>query len=107
VICDLFCPDGFVRDANGCETCRCAPGDCSRHASFSVCNADPSCTWLRPGCGEPALAAQGCYAQKDVGCASDAECGGRRCLKRVVDPCYNPSGGPTCAACGLTETICL
>ena len=27
VMCDLYCEDGFARDANGCETCACAEPD--------------------------------------------------------------------------------
>jgi hypothetical protein len=32
---------------------------------------------------------------------------GKTCVKRVIDPCPNPLGGARCAACGVTETICL
>jgi hypothetical protein len=66
------------------------------------------CTWLVPGCGDPPLAAQGCYARADVGCQSDSGCtNGRVCQKRVVNPCLPGPGGGACAACGLTTTICL
>jgi hypothetical protein len=56
---------------------------------------------------QPAIPAQGCYAQADINCMSDAACGGRSCLKRSVDPCANPPGGDICKACSETILICL
>ena len=115
VTCKIYCANGFKVGADGCPTCACNPpppppiSDCAGYADRGTCAADPMCTWLQPGCTEPALAAAGCYARSDLGCTSDAECGqGHQCLKRVVNPCP-PAGGPgsvACTACGLVQTIC-
>jgi hypothetical protein len=64
------------------------------------------CTWLQPGCGTPALSTAGCFAREDVGCQGTCS-NGRTCLKRVIDPCYNPGGGASCDACGQIQTVCL
>jgi hypothetical protein len=109
--CLAACPNGYVTDANGCQTCQCLPppAACNSYTDYSSCQGDMRCTWLAPGCGEPALPAQGCYARSDVNCTSDASCTpGHVCLKRVVNPCFAPNAaGATCAACGVTQTICL
>ena len=109
ILCLRACPNGSRVDANGCQTCDCLePASCGTHTDYKTCTADMPCTWLQPGCGMPALATPGCFARTDVGCQGDAACsGGRACLKRVVNPCYNPTGGATCDACGLTQTVCL
>jgi hypothetical protein len=104
-VCDIFCPYGNKVDANGCALCACnEPPSCSTYGDIMSCSADMRCTWLTPGCGQPALAAQGCYARTDTNCSSDADCAnGRQCLKRVVNPCVLSN----CTACGFTTTICL
>jgi hypothetical protein len=107
--CAHACPNGARTDANGCPTCDCIdPTSCATNTSYKSCLGDTRCEWLQPGCGQPALATGGCFARTEVGCMGDASCsGGRQCLTRVVDPCYNPLGGATCATCGVTQMICL
>ena len=109
IACLRACPNGARTDANGCPTCDCIePTSCATYTDYKRCVGDMRCEWLQPGCGQPALATGGCFARTEVGCAGDASCsGGRQCLSRVVDPCYNPLGGGTCAACGVTQMICL
>ncbi|HET6279352.1 MAG TPA: hypothetical protein VFH73_00240 [Polyangia bacterium] len=114
VACANFCPNGHLKDGKGCDTCACAPvsmpGACASYGGdFASCNKDPACGWLAPGCGQPALAAEGCYARSDLGCGSTGVCSaGKTCVKRVIDPCgSNPLSGIRCAACGVIETICL
>jgi hypothetical protein len=89
------------------------PANCAALADSMSCSANPQCTWLQPGCGEPALAAAGCYARASLGCGSDADCGlGHQCLKRVINPCGLAAGSaPTpglvaCTACGFVQMIC-
>jgi hypothetical protein len=111
VSCRLACPYGFRKDASGCEICECNPdpaADCGRYADYMTCTASMACTWLQPGCGDPALAAAGCYARSSLNCTSDAQCtSGRQCLKRVINPCAVPPGGVGgCAACGQTISLC-
>jgi hypothetical protein len=108
IACFRACPNGSRPDANGCPTCDCIETACGTHADYKTCSSDMQCQWLQPGCGQPALATGGCFSHTDVGCTSDASCsGGRQCLKRVVDPCYNPLSSVHCDACGLTQTVCL
>jgi hypothetical protein len=108
IACLRACPNGSRPDAKGCPTCDCIETACGTHADYKTCSSDMQCQWLQPGCGQPALATGGCFSHTDVGCASDASCsGGRQCLKRVVDPCYNPLSSVRCDACGLTQTVCL
>jgi hypothetical protein len=106
VMCNIACRNGYQKDPNGCLTCNCLPdGDCATYTDGASCQADLRCTWLTPGCTAPALATEGCYARSAIGCTSDSDCtGGLTCLKRVVNPC---AGAATCAACGVTQTICL
>jgi hypothetical protein len=101
------CPNGNRVDAKGCQTCQCnEPVACSTLGDWKSCTADARCQWLQPGCGTPALSTPGCFAREDVGCQGTCS-NGRTCLKRVIDPCYNPGGGASCDACGLTQTVCL
>lgn len=79
------------------------PGGCSSINDSANCAAEPSCTWLVPGCAEPALATAGCYARTSLGCTSDADCDqGHQCLKRVINPCFND----LCMFCGKTQAVC-
>ncbi len=116
ITCKIACANGLKAGADGCPTCACNPTNptpndtaCASFADRASCATNSLCTWLQPGCVEPALAAAGCYGKSELGCTSDAECGqGHQCLKRVVNPCP-PSGGPgsvACTACGLVQTIC-
>lgn len=109
IACLRACPYGARVDANGCQTCDCLePQACGAIADWKTCTADMRCTWLQPGCGDPALSTAGCFSRTDVGCTGDGTCAnGRTCLKRVVNPCYNPGGGASCDACGLVQTVCL
>jgi hypothetical protein len=105
IACTLACPNGFQMDTRGCPICACkpAPATCASYSDYRTCVANMECRWLQPGCGDPALAAGGCYARTSVDCVSDAQCGaGRQCLKRVINPCYMSS----CAACGQTVAVC-
>jgi hypothetical protein len=107
IACLNACPYGNRVDEKGCQTCQCIePAACSTLGDWKTCTADMRCTWLQPGCGTPALSTPGCFAREDVGCQGSCS-NGRTCLKRVVNPCYNPGGGASCDACGLTQTVCL
>ena len=80
------------------------PSACGSHIGTSACIADTTCAWLQPGCGDPALAAAGCYAKTSIDCMSDAQCAtGQQCLKRVVNPCYDPTAMVTCGTCGCHQ----
>jgi hypothetical protein len=108
------CPGGFRTGADGCQLCECSPPPtpaCAGYADYMTCVADAACRWLQPGCGEPALAAAGCYARSTIGCGADTDCAaGRQCLKRVINPCALPPNSPpdvvTCGACGQTLSLC-
>jgi hypothetical protein len=107
------CPNGYEIGPDGCSSCVCKPTTtsvCGSYNSAGACAADMSCTWLQPGCTEPALAAAGCFARASVGCTTDASCGaGHQCLKRTVNPCAGMgtgNGGTACAACAMTVMIC-
>lgn len=107
IACLRACPYGARVDANGCSTCDCIePQECGALGDWKSCTADMRCTWLQPGCGTPALSTPGCFAREDVGCQGTCS-NGRTCLKRVINPCYNPGGGASCDACGQTQTVCL
>jgi Antistasin family len=108
VLCKIACPNGFKNGADGCPACACNPPPqipaCATYADYNTCQADALCTWLKPGCGQPALAAAGCYARTSLGCASDMDCGqGRQCLKRFVSTC--PPGAICPPVCEV-QTIC-
>jgi len=72
VICALACPNGFEKDANGCDICRCkadrtpASGRCVR-SSGETCNTDADCT--TGGCG-----GELCYNPSSGGGISTCEC---------------------------------
>jgi len=114
-----MCADGTIagpvceRDPDGkCDwvilTCPPPPSPCGTHIGHAACVADQTCAWLQPGCGDPALAAAGCYARTSIDCVSDTQCGpGQQCLKRVVNPCFDPTATVTCDTCGATRTVCL
>lgn len=107
IACLNACPYGNASDSNGCPTCQCnEPVACSKLGDWKSCTAEMRCQWLQPGCGTPALSTPGCFAREDVGCQGTCS-NGRTCLKRVIDPCYNPGGGASCDACGLIQTVCL
>lgn len=66
--------------------------------------ADPRCTWLKPGCAEPGLAAAGCYDNRDLGCQPDTGCAnGRSCLVRNINPCPDSMN---CMSCSAPLGIC-
>jgi hypothetical protein len=108
---NILCTDGSIagptcqRDTSGkCTwqllTC---PAGCSSNGDYATCVANSACTWLAPGCGQPTLAAAGCYAASGIGCTSDDSCGqGHQCLKRVINPCFNAA----CTVCAETQTVC-
>lgn len=107
IACLRACPYGERVDANGCGTCDCIePKECGALGDWKSCTADMRCTWLQPGCGTPALSTPGCFAREDVGCQGMCS-NGRTCLKRVINPCYNPGAGTSCDACGQIQTVCL
>jgi hypothetical protein len=109
IACTLACPNGFLYDTRGCQICACnpppppPPPTCASFIDYMTCQSNMQCQWLQPGCGEPALAAGGCYDRTSVNCTSDAQCGmGHQCLKRVINPCFMQR----CAACGQTLAVC-
>lgn len=116
VTCKIACVNGFQKGPDGCPLCACnpvtppPPANCAALVDSMSCGADPLCTWLQPGCSEPALSAAGCYARASLGCTSDADCGqGHQCLKRVINPCPPrpiAAGFVACTACGQVQTIC-
>jgi hypothetical protein len=108
VTCKLYCEAGWKTGTDGCPICACNPPPpvpvCGTYSTYNACVADALCTWLQPGCGQPALAAAGCYAKSNLGCASDLACGqGHQCLKRYVSTC---PPGATCPPVCEIQTIC-
>lgn len=80
---------------------------CSRFNTSATCAGHTECVWLTSGCSAPALEATGCYPVKDVGCASDDDCGTwRTCAQRNINPCQGSSAAH-CAACAATISVCV
>ena len=77
VLCDMWCPNGFQRDARGCEICACIPGcrsdaDCAPgercEAAMETCDPAGNCAAYEGVC-------------RPAGCRVDHECGpGMVCL---------------------------
>jgi hypothetical protein len=103
----VACPFGYLKDANGCDTCNCAPDSgttaCADLTSESLCTlASTRCRWLARGCTEPALPANGCYDKTLIDCTSTCP-SGATCLQRSINPCYNLD----CLSCARMINICL
>jgi len=107
-MCGIACTFGNKIDVSGCVQCACNPVTCAGHIDPQSCMNDARCNWLVPGCSDPTLATQGCYARTDIGCQSDGDCGaGRVCVVRYVNPCAFPNAnGATCATCAVGTAIC-
>jgi hypothetical protein len=86
------------------DPCTSAPENCGSYGDASLCDADPGCRYLVPGCAEgmgapPAVA--GCYPADDC---SVSGCGSWGTCESVVnDPC----AGLPCDACGELVNVCL
>ena len=82
--------------------CQVDPEQCQQYGDGALCDADPGCRWLLPGCGGGPTVPTGCYPVGDcdvIGC--DAWAG---CLMGIDhDPCWNSS----CDACGSTVNVCV
>lgn len=80
----------------------CPPPDpCPAQGTELEC-LNAGCRWLVPGCGEPPLPKEGCYAPFD--CAP-GDCAGPNstCQQVVTNPCWNQA----CDACGALVSVCL
>jgi hypothetical protein len=87
--CLAQCSNGYVVDANGCQTCQCNPPAACGDGSMTTCQTPP------PNCPSTFVvgAYQGCWACYDAmtcnrQCTSDAECdAGSTCRPDPTDPC--------------------
>ena len=79
------------------ETC----GACDALSDAASCSAAPGCRWLVPGCGEPPLPSEGCFAAED--CVAGGCDEGETCTLVVINPCWNSP----CDACGADANVCL
>lgn len=82
-------------------TCKPKVPDCGAYRDSAPCDADTTCRWLVPGCGEgEADFEPACFPIDDCSgdsCGPDAEC-----VTVNHDPCWN-SG---CGACGADASVC-
>ena len=75
-----------------------APDPCTTIGVLADCVADPTCRWLVPGCGAPALPQEGCFAKDDC---SAGDCPlGEECQVASTQ-CDN------CQTCDFPVLVCL
>jgi hypothetical protein len=76
--------------------------DCASYGNSAVCDADTTCRWLVPGCGEGETGFEpACFPIDDCtgdSCGQDAEC-----ITLNHDPCWNSK----CGACGADANVCV
>jgi hypothetical protein len=99
------CPYGQGLDQNSCLLCVCATAPCQDWKTEADCDLHRgNCRWLKPGCGQPALAVTGCYDLALMNCVLTGRCpSGKTCQRQVIDPCNN---GADCNTCGQTVSFC-
>jgi Cys-rich repeat protein len=97
VVCELWCPNGYELDSNGCQTCSCKPGctadsECPAgercEALVTECDSSGSC-WTTGGTCVPA----------EAGCVSDADCASGETCQFEYEAC--PPGAAGCANRGV------
>jgi hypothetical protein len=75
--CNPYCPDGVLKDVNGCDTCQCVPGDAGADAEEVGTDGGDCCPvgWSFYACTFPdGGAAHACH-NPALGCASSLTCG--------------------------------
>jgi hypothetical protein len=88
--CNPYCPNGVLKDQNGCDTCQCAPADAGGTACMTDgdCPTEEICGFLESaGC-----AATGqCFAAPGARCAIPSSVGcGCNAMEVSIDPsCYS------------------
>jgi hypothetical protein len=75
-------------------------GGCAAHETAEGCDADPSCRYLVPGCGDVPVPEAGCYPRFD--CVEGACAEGESCTAFTADPCWDS----VCDACGIQVSLC-
>jgi hypothetical protein len=74
------------------------PDPCTSIALLADCVAEPSCRWLVPGCGIPALPQEGCFPALDC---TDTSCPAGASCQVVSTQCDD------CQTCDFPVLICL
>ena len=74
------------------------PDPCTYLATVGDCAADPSCRWLTPGCGMPALPQAGCFPAQDC---TDDSCPPTKSCQVASTDCE------TCQTCDIPVLVCL
>jgi hypothetical protein len=83
-------------------TCTPTEPACASYANSTLCQADATCRWLTPGCGDtPSDFPAGCYAADDCDPASCTA--GTSCTTVIYDPCFDSN----CNACAADAQVCL
>ncbi|MBK7861149.1 MAG: hypothetical protein IPJ65_21565 [Archangiaceae bacterium] len=106
-VCDIFCPNGNVKDGNGCDTCACLPSTGPTKCGPNTCAAGQEC--CNDSCGICVPPGGACTQQAcllvDAGTAPDQQCGATTCPSGTE--CCNPSCG-TCVPPGgvCTQEYC-
>ncbi|MGI5862618.1 MAG: hypothetical protein ACOX6T_11255 [Myxococcales bacterium] len=92
VACALWCPNGFARDARGCEICACAEGGCS---SDRDCAPGERCVFPVYEAGDEGMPApQGVCRPGPRECRADSDCAaGERCVLPICWPGADCDGG--------------
>ncbi len=76
---------------------------CEMHGDPNLCDDDPSCRWIVPGCGDNALDQARCFPA--VGCDQDPlSCTDAEICAEVS---HHPCWGSTCQACHMSVFLCL
>ncbi|MEZ4226594.1 MAG: hypothetical protein R3B13_36945 [Polyangiaceae bacterium] len=118
VMCELYCPYGFQKDASGCEVCKCneppaqnsCAGNCGAPSPDKSCYCDSLCEKYKDCCAdyqaqckETRTPASGqCVKNSNDACSTDADCLGGGCGGEL---CYNPALGSGISTCECTAPM--
>jgi hypothetical protein len=90
IVCNLACPNGYAKDANGCDTCACAGG------GTGSCSADADCEAIQQWCGCQCMAWNKNVPPPPLGCAQPL-CGAiNPCAGKTAYCALDPTGSGTC-----------
>ncbi len=103
VLCDLYCPNGFMTDADGCPICRCVEGECE---------TDEDCVQIYPWTDQIPACINGRCEFENFYCADDSDCPeGHSCVSYcggVIEPDSDGNTGETCwNVCEPTVVPCM